>query len=250
MIYGICARKKKGKMEYLHVKNIGKYHPGYRDRNLIWCKTYFTMLNAEPEFELLCEIDKWRFIAFVMLELQTKKPVPLDEEYLKRKGFDIKKRPILLTLKMLHNFVTVVTQDEKLCSVEKRREEEDKEKNKNIYVNFEELTLTSWNSLCTKYPILPAIKKISPDRRKHLKQRFANKDFVNSWEKVLNDIPDCPFLMGENDRKWVANFDWLIRNDSNYLKILEGKYKKKEVRKPIWKEYINPYVERGLDEDT
>jgi hypothetical protein len=33
-----------------------------------------------------------------------------------------------------------------------------------------------------------------------------------------------PFLAGENDRGWKANFDWLISNDTNHVAILEGKY--------------------------
>lgn len=129
-------------METIHVKNLEKYHPGYKDRNLIWCKTYFTMLNSDPEFELLCEIDKWRFIALVMLELQIKKPVPNDPQYLKRKGFELRRRPISLTLQMLHSLVEVrngsVTKDSDLpCPrVEKRIEE----KKKNTYMEFVLLT--------------------------------------------------------------------------------------------------------------
>jgi hypothetical protein len=118
-------------MEYITVKNIEKYHPGYKDRKLVWCKTYFTMLNADPEFELLCEIDKWRFVAFVMLQLQIKKPVPLESSYLARKGFDLKKRPIALTLKMLQNFVERVTPEKKVRALDKeedKEQEEDKEK--------------------------------------------------------------------------------------------------------------------------
>src|SRR5580704_12891005 len=33
-----------------------------------------------------------------------------------------------------------------------------------------------------------------------------------------------PFLCGEGPGGWCANFDWLIANDTNYLKILEGRY--------------------------
>jgi hypothetical protein len=115
-------------VDFIHIKNLEKYNPGYKDRNLIWCKIYFSMLNSDPEFEMLCEIDKWRFMAFIMLELQTKKPVPLDEGYLKRKGFDFKKRPMYLTLKMLHNFLEHVTQNGKVVypREEKRREEKNR----------------------------------------------------------------------------------------------------------------------------
>jgi len=114
-------------MEVVHVKNLDKYHPGYKDRELIWCKVYFKMLNADPAFEMLCEIDKWRLIAFIMLELQIKKPVPIDTKYLLRKDFDLKKRPISLTLQMLQHFISPVTQDEKPCSVDKSREEKSRE---------------------------------------------------------------------------------------------------------------------------
>lgn len=122
-------------METIHVKNLEKYHPGYKDRNLVWCKTYFTMLNADPEFEMLCEIDRWRFMALVMLELQIKKPIPNDTQYLKRKGFDIKKRAMSLTLQMLHTLVEVsngsVTEDTTLpCPREEEDKEEEKKKNK------------------------------------------------------------------------------------------------------------------------
>ena len=96
-------------MDYIHVKNLEKYHPGYKDRNLKWFKCYFKMVNADPEFEMLCEVDKWRFVALIMLELQYQKPIPLDDNYFKRKGFGLKKRPMSLTLQMLQGSVEVVT---------------------------------------------------------------------------------------------------------------------------------------------
>lgn len=111
-------------MEYIQIKNLEKYHPGYRDRNLVWCKVYFRMINSDPEFEMMHETDKWRFIALIMLELQNKKPIPLDKNYLSRKGFDFGSRSMSLTLKMLHNFVDVVTEAENTCGLEKEKEED------------------------------------------------------------------------------------------------------------------------------
>jgi hypothetical protein len=129
-------------MEYLHIKNLEKYHPKYKDRSLIWCKAFFSMLNSDPEFEMLCEIDKWRFIAFVMLELQLKKEIPIDEPYLTRKGFDFKKRPISLTLQMLHTLVEVRNE-----SVTQSRV--DKEKNKKESVVTQQF---SFEEIYLKYP--------------------------------------------------------------------------------------------------
>ncbi len=121
-------------MDYIHIKNLEKYHPGYKDRDLKWFKCYFKMVNADPEFEMLCEIDKWRFVALIMLELQYQKPIPLDDNYFKRKGFDIKKRSMSLTVQMLQESVEVVTGDSESCSVSvtqnKIREDKEKEGDK------------------------------------------------------------------------------------------------------------------------
>ena len=111
-------------MEYLHVRSIETYHPKYKDRQLTWCKTYFSMINSDPEFELLDEIDKWRFICFVMLELQLKKEIPLDSKYLTRKGFDLKKRPISKTLQMLHTLIEVRNETVPYIILEEDKEEE------------------------------------------------------------------------------------------------------------------------------
>lgn len=109
-------------------------------------------------------------------------------------------------------------------TTDKIREDKRREEKNSIYVNFEKLTFVTWNSLCEKTPILSKIRSISPKRRSHLKQRFTNKDFVDNWGAVLEAIPTCPFLLGKNTQKWVVDFDFLIRNDENYQKILEGKY--------------------------
>jgi hypothetical protein len=117
-------------VEYIHIRNLEKYHPKYKDRSLIWCKAYFSMLNSDPDFEMLCETDKWRFLALIMLELQLKKEIPLDEAYLQRKGFDLEKRPISKTIQMLHTLIEIrtpsVTQS-RVEYIEKSRVDVDKE---------------------------------------------------------------------------------------------------------------------------
>ena len=88
------------------------------------------MLNSDPEFELLCEIDRWRFVAFVMLELQIKHSIPLNEEYLRRKGFDLKKRPISLTMQMLQKSNLICKEPCQNRNVDKDKEEDKEEDNK------------------------------------------------------------------------------------------------------------------------
>lgn len=101
---------------------------------------------------------------------------------------------------------------------------------KDKYMAFENAIFTTWNSFVKNYPILSSIEKISPERRIHLKKRFANKHFVDNYPKAISLIKNYAFLKGENDRGWRISFDWLIANDNNYIKILEGRYKDKGVR--------------------
>jgi len=54
---------------------------------------------------------------------------------------------------------------------------------------------------------------------KRLKERS-----IEEWPAIFNRIESTPFLRGENNQKWKADFDWIIENDTNYIKVLEGKY--------------------------
>jgi len=119
-------------VEFVHIRNLEKFHPGYKDRELLWAKIYFGLVQGDPEFELIEEeIDKWRFVAMICLELKAKTPLPNQAKYWRSKGFNLRKRPMSLTLRMLHNFIESVTQDGKLCGTDKE-EEEDKEEKKRI----------------------------------------------------------------------------------------------------------------------
>lgn len=221
-------------MEYIHIRNLEKYHPGYKDRVLQWAKVYINMANGDPETELLDEIDFSRLIKLILLEIRAQKPLPLKNDYFQSKGFNLKKRPMSLTIEMLHNFIVIVTEDEKLCYVEEEEEEEkDKEKEEDRraavtdvlvpYQQFEDFCFKSWNTLCSEYPVLSKVQEISGKRREKLKKRFVNKSF-HAFDAILIAIKNQSFLLGENDRKWRVSFDWIIENDTNYLKVLENKY--------------------------
>ena len=70
-------------MDYIHVKNLDKYHPGYKDRTLQWAKIYFRMVQGDPDCEMIeDEIDWARLIKFILLELEAQKPLPLNDKYL------------------------------------------------------------------------------------------------------------------------------------------------------------------------
>jgi len=76
-------------------------------------------------------------------------------------------------------------------------------------------------------PELPRVVKISETRKKHLKARWLESEKTQSlewWRDYFEIIKERPFLMGENDRNWQADFDFLI-TESKFLAILGGKYK-------------------------
>lgn len=219
-------------MQYIHVKNLERFHPGYKDRSLLWAKINCAMAQGDPEMEMIDnEIDKWRFICLILLELQAKKPLPFDDGYFTRKGFDLKKRSMSLTVQMLHNFINIVdesvepsTEPVPQSREEKIRERVDKRESR-LYVDFEKSTTELWNSFCINYPSLSKITEVSEKRRAKLKKRFERESFRN-FQVVLDAIAVQKFLMGENKSNWKVSFDWLIENDTNYLKVLEFKYGK------------------------
>ena len=220
-------------MEYVHIKSLDKFHPGYKDRNLQWAKIYFKMVQGNPDCDMIeNEIDWARLIKFILLELEAQAPIPLDDKYLARKGFDLKKRPISLTLQMLHNFIQLIHSKSETCSIDKSksREEKEEDKDKELYVDFEKSTLQKWNVFCEENPSLTKLRVITPKRRFALKKRFGEKLF-RDFDALLTSIKKQPFLLGGGGQGWVVSFDWLISNDTNYIKTLEEKYRKKDFEK-------------------
>lgn len=78
-----------------------------------------------------------------------------------------------------------------------------------------------WNEKLT-----PQILELNDERKAKIKTR-CSKDtkFKERFMQAIDIIPKTPFLQGENNRGWKPDFDWLIINDTNYLKVIEGKYK-------------------------
>lgn len=70
---------------------------------------------------------------------------------------------------------------------------------------------------------LPKASKLSDKRKKKIKARLKDLD-LEGWKKVFEKCNNSDFCAGLNKGNWKANLDWLIENDNNYLKVLEGKY--------------------------
>jgi hypothetical protein len=69
---------------------------------------------------------------------------------------------------------------------------------------------------------LPRCLHLSDKRRTAAKARLRDRPLA-VWRAVVARISASRFCLGDNDRAWVATFDWLLQPDTA-LKVLEGKY--------------------------
>lgn len=77
-----------------------------------------------------------------------------------------------------------------------------------------------WNVITTD-PI-PQCRELSAERTRKAKTRLRERP-LTEWREVMERIQASAFCRGENDRGWVATFDWLLQADTA-VKVLEGKY--------------------------
>jgi len=75
---------------------------------------------------------------------------------------------------------------------------------------------------------LHKIISLTGQRRSKLLARLKDDVFSDNWELLIDKCDGTPFLTGENNRGWTVSFDWLVSNDTNYIKVLEGKYDARE----------------------
>lgn len=85
----------------------------------------------------------------------------------------------------------------------------------------------SWNEQCP--PIgLPAVRELSASRKQKAAHRIREHPKVDFWNDVFRQIKRSAFLLGASPSNghgsWKANFDWLIENDTNCIKVAEGRY--------------------------
>ncbi len=84
-------------------------------------------------------------------------------------------------------------------------------------------------------PALPRVKVINNKRQAALRARWKTFSVevqgeqrafndLDTWERYFKFITNnCPFLLGQNDRSWVANFDFCIR-ETAMVGVFENKY--------------------------
>ena len=70
----------------------------------------------------------------------------------------------------------------------------------------------------------PQVRKLTVKRKSAMRIRWLEDlTSLDDWESYFRDASKKRFLMGENDRGWRADFDFLLREDV-IAKMQEGKY--------------------------
>ena len=77
---------------------------------------------------------------------------------------------------------------------------------------------------------LPAAVMLTPERRRQCALRIRAGLGSEAFGAAVRRAAATPFLAGEGARGWRASFDWLIANDTNVRKVIEGVYEAAETR--------------------
>ena len=85
-----------------------------------------------------------------------------------------------------------------------------------------------WNSFnelprCRGLNVKRNNRESTKTREQLIKTLLSEEPSKEYWENLFSKIITTPFLMGENDRGWKTDIDFVI-NPGNHIKILEGKY--------------------------
>lgn len=81
---------------------------------------------------------------------------------------------------------------------------------------------------------LPEVRSLTKDRVRKCNARRANTNgnFMADFTASIQRARVLPFCCGEGAHGWKVDFDFLIANDTNYQKILEGKYDHVRTERP------------------
>ena len=102
------------------------------------------------------------------------------------------------------------------------------EKKKEVFNNF----LNIYNEECTN---LPKCLKITEKRKVAINKCLKEKIDEEVFKEICIKANQSDFLIGENDRNWKADFDFVTRSDKA-MQILEGKYENRQKSNNIFYE--------------
>ncbi len=86
-----------------------------------------------------------------------------------------------------------------------------------------QLIADMYNEICISFPRLT---KLSDSRKRAIKARLKQYR-IEDFKRLFELAEESSFLKGRNNRNWLANFDWLVK-DANMAKVLDENYSDKK----------------------
>lgn len=128
--------------------------------------------------------------------------------------------------------------DKKEDKDKEKDKKEDKKEEKNICQQIADM----FNHLC---PSFPSVKSLSKARKEMINDSLDTYT-IEDFEAVFKKAEESDFLKGSNDKNWIANFDWMIK-DANMAKILDGNY---DNHKKVNKNTFHNFKQRTYDAEA
>lgn len=82
--------------------------------------------------------------------------------------------------------------------------------------------LDLWNELTPS--TVPKIREKTESRRRKARLRLSEHPGRAWWVEVMEKIKASKFLQGDGGRGWTVSLDFILDNDKNAVKIMEGRY--------------------------
>jgi len=79
-----------------------------------------------------------------------------------------------------------------------------------------------WNALATQCG-LPTVAKLTESRRRRAQARIRQYPELEAWQRAFACIRGSPWMQGQNERGWRADFDFILQ-DKSFTRLVEGTY--------------------------
>lgn len=205
--------------EFQHYKNKKK------GSVLPWIKLYHKLMNDLEWHKLSGDSAKGLIMLWLVAGEQDGLLPGIEELSFRLRVSEQKANALLSTLSHWIYTDHIETLD-KLYANSPQDKDKDKDKEK-IYVGSDKPNPTPehlfklWNDRA--HPNLPRVQGLSDKRRSKCKIRLSEHPEANYWALLIEKINASEFLRGDTNG-WKCSFDFIIDNETNLLKIMEGKY--------------------------
>lgn len=187
------------------------------------------------------DLDKLLFILIIFTCHMTRHKAPIDATFYKtRYGLRSHRGHIVASLRRIRGLYPKISWGDKTLSLLNSPtykipvlQEVEVEVEKEVEVEVDtKLTsapvnqfLSAWKEAC---PFMAGILKLTAARRAKIMARLKEHS-LNQWLDIFRRINASDFCRGEvpgrnGQKPWRASLDWIIHNEDNAIKVLEGKY--------------------------